>query len=66
MKNCIFCHRPVPDECYVMIKGCLSGREFKVGYDAEFACDECVATTREPPAPESTELVVGDIVLVGE
>ena len=61
MRNCLICHRPVPDDCYILVRGHLSGDEFRVGDEAEFVCGECVDAADNPPEP--MEFVIGGITL---
>lgn len=63
MKNCRFCFHPVPDDCYVLIRGRRTGKEFQVGNDAEFVCNECVA--KADANEEPNQIHIGDLILVG-
>ena len=65
MKNCRFCYHPVSDDCFILIRGHRSGKEFQVSDDAEFVCNECVAKMDEEDEP-TNQIAIGDIVLVGE
>jgi hypothetical protein len=45
MNNCIVCHRPVPDNCYVVLKGNFNNKrkEFVLERDEiEFLCLSCI------------------------